>query len=145
MKLRAALVGVALLTLSGCGALSAAGALDAVNPLKPDQGIEANATVQLGKENHSTNIKKKSLAQVETQSTETVNTTQDIEAEEVVQNYTYEDIPVWAILLMIGLGGIAIPNPFSRDRRMAREYLKHLKEQNDANTTQQVPTPAQST
>lgn len=86
---------------------------NALNPLAPDKGI--NATVQLGKENHKT--ENKTLAQIDSKST----TTNDNKAE--VINQKYESMPPWVLLLIVGLAGVAIPNPFEYPQKRRNQKL----------------------
>lgn len=90
--------------------------LDAINPLKPERGIDA--TLQVGKENHTT--KNKTLAQLES----TTTTSNDNKAEIINQNY--ENLPPWILLLIVGLAGIAIPNPFDRNRRKFIQWSEQV-------------------
>ena len=92
-----------LLTISGCSTLSA---LKAINPMKDDTGIQA--TVQLGKENHSDTSKQLLKAKIGNTETNSVKGNQTInkadEKNEVQGNQTINkttNVPWWTALLLL--------------------------------------------
>lgn len=109
MLKRPLIVLVAFLSVS-CASLNP---IDAMNPLK-DNGIDA--TAQIGAENNST--KNKALAQDNSNNTNY----NDNKAETINQNYDYQ-MPPWILLLIVGLAGIAIENPFGFFKRRRQDKL----------------------